>query len=117
MNSEYRISNTEYRMSKWKVEHIVVLLTIMAAGVGLAVLGPQLVAEIEFNSTLEKAESGDADAMFLLARLYETGRFCEQDNVSADYWYREAMISPGLSVWIEEILEERKTQSISYGDG
>jgi len=103
---------------RWKAEHIVVLLVLMVAGAGFAVLGPEVVADIEFNGALEKAWSGDARAMFLLARLYETGTFCKQDNEMAGCWYREAANNdPGVADMLRQAGKLKAQSSKEAMDG
>jgi hypothetical protein len=44
----------------------------------------------EFDDTLQKAQSGDASAMYRLGRMYATGSGVEKDYVEAFNWYKRA---------------------------
>jgi TPR repeat protein len=44
----------------------------------------------EFDLTVEKAQSGDAAAMYRLGRMYATGAGVEKDSVEAFNWYKRA---------------------------
>lgn len=43
-----------------------------------------------FNALLSRAESGDAEAQFTLARKYDTGDGISRDSTKAVIWYRKA---------------------------
>lgn len=44
----------------------------------------------EFDLTLEKAQSGDASAMYRVGHMYATGSGVEKDYVEAFNWYKRA---------------------------
>jgi hypothetical protein len=44
----------------------------------------------EFDESLQKAEAGDASAMYRLGRMYAAGSGVEKDYVEAFNWYKRA---------------------------
>jgi hypothetical protein len=44
----------------------------------------------EFDESLQKAEAGDASAMYRLGRMYATGSGVDRDYVEAFNWYKRA---------------------------
>jgi TPR repeat protein len=44
----------------------------------------------ELDQTLQKAQSGDASAMYRVGRMYATGSGVEKDYVEAFNWYKRA---------------------------
>ena len=76
-------------MTKW----IITLFAILASSyVWLSPVQAQEGSDDFFQSTLQKAQSGNADAQVDLALLYEYGEGVAVDYTQATKWYRRAAV-------------------------